>query len=122
MRILKNTLVMLVTSVAISHMAQADSSSIHKAAAERLQTKLGSIRGTIKPAAQNVFLTEFRIEQLKPIVVGSDDERAALHSYGVDERTVTHSVEQEEDVFTVAGQGDLDELTAAVDKMIAAQE
>ena len=125
MNYFKNTTALLVASLALSNVAQAGdstSSSIHKFAAERLQEKLGTIRGTIKPAAQNVFLTEFMIEQLKPIDVKLDDDRASLDSNGIDRNIVTNSVDQEEDVVTLAGQADLDELTSAVDKMIAAQD
>ncbi|MEM8749959.1 MAG: hypothetical protein AAGF28_06625 [Pseudomonadota bacterium] len=41
-------------------------SSIHQAAAERLQHKLGTIRGSIDRDAHNVFLTLGMIERLKP--------------------------------------------------------
>lgn len=125
MNYMKKTAALMMTSLALVSAAQADdtkSSSIHKFAAERLQEKLGTIRGTIKPAAQNVFLTEFMIDQLKPIEVNLDDERASLDSDGVDRNTITNSIEQEEDVVTLAGHTDLDELTAATDKLIAAQD
>jgi hypothetical protein len=125
MRNLKKTGLLLMTCVGVSHAAQANestSSAIHKAAAERLQKKLGTIRGTIKPAAQNVFLTEFMIEQLKPIEIKSDDERAELDSQRVDRNIITNAIGQDDDFVTLAGQGDLDDLTSAVDKMIDAQE
>ncbi len=121
----KNTALLFVASFALSNTAHADgatSSSIHKAAAERLQAKLGTIRGTIKPATQNVFLTEFMIDQLKPIEVNLDDERASLDSNSTDRNIITNSVAQEEDVATLAGHDDLEKLTSAVDKMIATQD
>ncbi len=125
MRFLKNTALLFVASFAFTNAAQAEdsrSSSIHKAAAVRLQAKLGTIRGTIKPAARNVFLTEFMIDQLKPIEINLDDERASLDADGLDRNIITNSVEQEDDVVTLAGHSDLDDLTAAVDKMIAKQD
>jgi hypothetical protein len=62
------------------------------------------------------------IEQLKPIEIKSDDERAELDSQRVDRNIITNAIGQDDDFVTLAGQGDLDDLTSAVDKMIDAQE
>lgn len=52
-----------------AHAGQEGISMVRQAAIERLQSKLGGLRGTLKPGAERVFLTEEMIEQLKPIKV-----------------------------------------------------
>ena len=121
---LKFTALLTATAFTFSHTALAggnSSSAIHKAAAERLQSKLGEIRGTIKPAAQNVFLTEFMIEQLKPIKSieeTENDKQASVQPDGTDHNFITHTVEQNRDFATLVSESDLNDLTTTVDQMI----
>ena len=121
---LKFTALLTATAFTFSHTALAGgngSSAIHKAAAERLQSKLGEIRGTIKPAAQNVFLTEFMIEQLKPIKSIEETEnnkQASVQPDGTDRNFITHTVEQDRDFATLVSESDLNDLTTTVDQMI----
>lgn len=53
----------------VAHAQQNGVSMVRQAAIDRLQSKLGTLRGALKPGADRVFLTEEMIEQLKPIKV-----------------------------------------------------
>ena len=48
-------------------LADGEISSVRKAAIEKLQKKLGTIRGSIKPDQRHIYLTPGMIEKLKPI-------------------------------------------------------
>ena len=77
---------MLAGTVPYFHMAATANgeqvSAIRLAAIERLQSKLGTIRGTIKPDSRNVYLTPKMIEQLKPI---RPSTLVATHASGLEE-------------------------------------
>ena len=52
---------------AIAAQSEEHISSVRRAAIEKLQDKLGTMRGSIKPKQKRVYLTPIMIEQLKPI-------------------------------------------------------
>ncbi|MEE9375630.1 MAG: hypothetical protein V3V04_04785 [Rhizobiaceae bacterium] len=82
MNLLKICLGALSTIVAtVAYGAESESiSTVRKAAIDRMQSRLGSIRGSIKPNEEHIFLTEGMINNLKPI-----RESRALNTVAVEE-------------------------------------
>ncbi len=60
----------LAATIAYAPSAVASMSSVQRAAIEKMQSKLGAIRGSIEPNNHNIFLTIDMIERLKPIRPG----------------------------------------------------
>jgi len=119
-------------------------STVRKAAIERMQTKLGSIRGSLNPGSRNVYLTEKMIEQLKPIrttpVVAeqfpaqpAQDAELSIVDLGRTKtstelaREIYRSVglvadqelENNKRAATMPNSSDIDSIMRAVDRMIA---
>lgn len=85
-------------------------SSIRKAAIERLQGKLGGLRGTIERNDRFIFLTNSMIERLKPIgPIGSSANTAD---------TMTTGGTTPNKPAGMPNTSNIDDITKAVDRMI----
>lgn len=99
-------------------------SAVRQAAIEKMQSKLGTIRGSIDPDDRHIYLTEGMIERLKPIRPGTTELRRAVpisngqtaSLAGDDDRNLTtNSVSPAKVQGTLPDTTDLDAIMKAID-------
>ena len=94
-------------------------SGVQEAAAERLRTKLGTIRGSIEPDRKFVFLTQRLIERWKPIprasAAGMDNTTTAAIDAAKSGAPKTSG--RSRDANTFPDTSDIDEILRAVDRL-----